>query len=95
MKPHGRLSRAARHGFGCALCLALLPIASAQSATSGVATDPPQVLFKDLFIAVQTAGMFPDSKEFPDAVPRSAPDDILKQFHADVAAFIKSTESGK
>ena len=83
MKPHGTCLRAGRHGFGWALWLALLPIASAQSATSGAATDPPQVLFKDLFIAVQTAGMFPDSKEFPDAVPRSAPDDILKQFHAE------------
>jgi alpha,alpha-trehalase len=32
---------------------------------------------------VQTAQIFPDGKAFPDAVPQSAPDDILKQFHAE------------
>jgi alpha,alpha-trehalase len=66
-----------------ALWFALLPMASAQCATSSAATDPPQVLFKDLFIAVQSAQLFPDGKAFPDAVPQSAPDDILKQFHAE------------
>src|SRR5450631_895904 len=75
--------RACRHGLGPALWLALLPIASAQSPTSSLGLDPPQVLFKDLFIAVQTAQVFPDGKLFPDAVPNTAPDDILKQFHAE------------
>jgi alpha,alpha-trehalase len=75
--------RACRHGIGPALWLALLPIASAQSPTSSLGPDPPQVLFKDLFIAVQTAQVFPDGKLFPDAVPNTAPDDILKQFHAE------------
>jgi alpha,alpha-trehalase len=65
-----------------ALWLTLLPIA-ALCATSSAATDPPQLLFKDLFIAVQTAQIYPDGKAFPDAVPQSAPDDILKQFHAE------------
>jgi alpha,alpha-trehalase len=74
--------RAGRRVVG-ALWFALLPIASAECATSSAATDPPQVLFKDLFIAVQTAQIFPDGKAFPDAVPQSAPDDILKQFHAE------------
>jgi len=74
--------RACRLGLGPALWLALLPIASAQSPTS-LGLDPPQVLFKDLFIAVQTAQVFPDGKLFPDAVPNTAPDDILKQFHAE------------
>jgi alpha,alpha-trehalase len=74
--------RAGRRMVG-ALWFALLPMASAQCATSSAATDPPQVLFKDLFIAVQTAQLFPDGKAFPDAVPQSAPDDILKQFHAE------------
>src|SRR5450631_290761 len=75
--------RACRHGLGPALCLALLPIASAQPPTSSLGLDPPQVLFKDLFIAVQTAQIFPDGKAFPDAVPTTAPDDILRQFHAE------------
>jgi alpha,alpha-trehalase len=75
-------SRAVRRILG-ALWLTLLPIASAPCATSSAATDPPQALFKDLFIAVQTAQIYPDGKAFPDAVPQSAPDDILKQFHAE------------
>jgi alpha,alpha-trehalase len=45
------------------------------------APDPPQVLFKDLFIAVQRGRIFPDSKEFPDAAPTSRPEQILKQYH--------------
>jgi alpha,alpha-trehalase len=44
--------------------------------------DPPQVSFRDLFVAVQTAPVFSDGKAFPDAVPKSAPDDILAQYHA-------------
>ena len=55
-------SRACRHGLGPALWLALLPIASAQSPTS-LGLDPPQVLFKDLFIAVQTAQIYADGKQ--------------------------------
>ncbi|HYC10187.1 MAG TPA: hypothetical protein VEC10_11155, partial [Steroidobacteraceae bacterium] len=44
--------------------------------------QPPQALFKDLFVAVQTAAIFPDQKIFPDAVPDSAPADILAAYHA-------------
>ena len=44
--------------------------------------DPPQVLFKNLFIAVQSAQLFPDSKTFADAVPKSAPAQILSRFDA-------------
>jgi alpha,alpha-trehalase len=43
--------------------------------------ESPQTLFKDLFIAVQSAQIFPDSKTFPDAVPREAPADILERYH--------------
>lgn len=66
-----------------ALWLALLPIASTQPRTSSAPADPPQVLFKDLFIAVQTAQIYPDGKAFPDAIPNSAPNDILKRYHAE------------
>jgi alpha,alpha-trehalase len=44
--------------------------------------EPPQELFGDLFVAVQSAGIFTDGKAFPDATPRSPPDQILAQFHA-------------
>ena len=44
--------------------------------------DPPQVLFRDLFTAVQSAALFTDGKAFPDAVPRSPPPDILARYHA-------------
>ena len=42
---------------------------------------PPQLLFKDLFVAVQSAGIFADSKLFADAVPHAAPAVILRRFH--------------
>jgi len=44
--------------------------------------ESPQSAFKDLFVAVQTARIYPDSKTFPDAVPRTAPADILARYHA-------------
>jgi alpha,alpha-trehalase len=44
--------------------------------------DPPQLLFKDLFIAVQSAAIYGDSKEFADAIPKTAPVEILAQYHA-------------
>ncbi|HEY3783747.1 MAG TPA: alpha,alpha-trehalase TreF [Steroidobacteraceae bacterium] len=45
--------------------------------------DPPQVLFGDLFVAVQSAAIYSDSKAFPDAVPRAPPRDILDAYHAE------------
>ena len=64
-------------------CLALLPIASSALALApSPPAEPPQVLFKDLFVAVQSAHIYPDSKLFPDAIPNAAPDVILSQYHA-------------
>src|ERR1700733_11462926 len=51
-------------------------------AAAAVTSQPPQVEFKDLFTAVQSAGIYPDSKTFADAVPRESPAAILQQFHA-------------
>jgi alpha,alpha-trehalase len=74
-----------------ALTLAMLPgaLGQSQSAAQGQAQpaattppQPPQVLFKNLFVAVQTAQVFPDSKTFADAVPKSAPGEILSRFDA-------------
>jgi alpha,alpha-trehalase len=81
-----RGNRTGQRGVGWALWLAwlaLLPIASTRPLASGAALDPPQALFKDLFIAVQTAQIYPDGKAFPDAIPNAPPDDILKQYHAE------------
>ena len=54
----GRLTTRARLGRS------LLAIAAAQSRPPSAAPDSPQVLFKDLFIAVQTAQIYPDGKVF-------------------------------
>jgi alpha,alpha-trehalase len=68
------------------LILAMLPAALGQSQPSEVAAtpaaSPPQVLFGNLFVAVQSAKLFPDSKTFADAVPKSAPEEILARFNA-------------
>jgi alpha,alpha-trehalase len=69
-----------------ALILAVLSPAFGQSqpatAASNSAATPPQVLFKNLFVAVQSAEVFPDSKTFADAVPKSTPAEILSRFEA-------------
>ena len=63
--------------------VALLPVGASLPRNASPAPDPPQVLFKDLFIAVQSAQIYSDGKAFPDAVPKAAPDVILKQYHAE------------
>jgi alpha,alpha-trehalase len=68
------------------LSLAALPFGiaqpQAQPAIAAKAPETPQTLFKDLFVAVQTAQIFPDNKTFVDAVPKSAPAQILAHYHA-------------
>jgi alpha,alpha-trehalase len=73
----------ARRTFGWAPLWGLLSVVSAHAGTPGVDTDPPQVLFQDLFIAVQTAPVYSDGKAFPDAVPGAAPSEIMNQYHAE------------
>jgi alpha,alpha-trehalase len=41
---------------------------------------PPQELFQELFVAVQTALLFPDGKTFADAVPTEPPERILAAY---------------
>jgi alpha,alpha-trehalase len=79
--PSGRPPRF-RHGRQrCALTLyALLAVAALPARPPGPWPAPPQVLFKDLFVAVQSAAVFPDGKTFADAVPRDAPDVILARY---------------
>jgi alpha,alpha-trehalase len=76
------------------LILAFVPAAQGQSlpappgqsqpaaAASTPAATPPQVLFKSLFVAVQSEQLFPDSKTFADAVPKFSPREILARFDA-------------
>jgi alpha,alpha-trehalase len=77
----GKLCRCA---FVAALILALPPAATTRPRMPPVAAypDTPQVLFQDLFVAVQSMAIFPDGKAFPDAVPNSPPDEILTRYHA-------------
>ena len=46
----------------------------------------PSDLFDDLFAAVQERGLFVDSKTFADAIPRRAPDAILRDWRAHAPA---------
>ena len=77
-----RALRICRRLTGVGLCLVLLPAASLQPQPITAATIPesPQVLFKGLFIAVQSAQLFADSKTFVDAVPKGAPLEILARY---------------
>jgi alpha,alpha-trehalase len=66
--------------------LGLLPIAWSRSPPTPapwapVDPAPPQVLFQDLFAAVQEAAIYSDQKTFPDAVPNSDPAEILARYH--------------
>ena len=68
--------------LGAGLCLALLPALSMQPQPVAPAAipEPPQVLFQGLFNAVQSARLFADSKTFADAMPKSAPAEILARY---------------
>jgi alpha,alpha-trehalase len=70
------------HVVAWALSLALLPSASLQPRPASPPSEPPQVVFQDLFSAVQLAHFYDDGKAFPDATPLSAPSEILSQYHA-------------
>lgn len=76
------------------LCLALVPATWPQSQQQPQSQRPappppiaaaaipetPQVLFKGLFIAVQGAQLYADSKTFADAIPKFAPEEILARY---------------
>src|SRR2546421_4157194 len=62
----------------------LLPVARTQPRTTPPAShpQPPQLLFRDLFVAVQSARIYADDKAFPDAAAKAAPVAILAEYHA-------------
>ena len=45
--------------------------------------QPPSVLYGEMFDAVQRAGVFPDSKTFPDAIPMSTPEVIMDAYRVE------------
>jgi alpha,alpha-trehalase len=75
---------ARRRVLAAALLIGAVGPAAAQPSASPSAgyPNPPQVLFEDLFVAVQTMHIYPDNKAFPDAVPHAAPAAILARYHA-------------
>ena len=61
----------------------LLPVVAARADVyrPAPASQPPDILFADLFTAVQGARVFPDGKTFVDAIPDGAPATILADYH--------------
>jgi alpha,alpha-trehalase len=65
-----RIQAAASLWFVCAFVLAGSP-------------QPPSAVYGELFEAVQLSGIFPDSKTFPDAIPRSPAEAIMSAYQAE------------
>jgi alpha,alpha-trehalase len=76
-----RLRRGARAGL---LLWILLPAAATLPKEPPAETRlaSPEDLFGDLFAAVQTQAIFGDGKTFVDAVPKTAPAEIMKEYRA-------------
>jgi alpha,alpha-trehalase len=62
------------------LFLLLLGAAQALAPAGSVPPEPPETLFGDLFVAVQSAAVFSDGKTFVDAVPKFPPAQILASY---------------
>jgi alpha,alpha-trehalase len=45
---------------------------------------PPQAVFQELFVAVQSARIFPDGKTFADALPKEPPERILAAYRREL-----------
>jgi alpha,alpha-trehalase len=54
--------------------------AVAPQAPAAPPPPPPQVLFGELFAAVQTAHLYPDDKTFADADPQGEPSEIVAEY---------------
>jgi len=52
-------------------------------ATPDPPPQPPSIVYGELFEAVQLQGIFLDSKTFPDAMPKAAPDVIIDAYRAE------------
>ena len=65
--------------LSCSVSPGLAPPAEARRAG---ATEPPSVLFGDLYRRVALSGVFEDSKQWADAVPKRPPADILEHYES-------------
>jgi alpha,alpha-trehalase len=66
-----------------ALLMTLWPAArSAPAASVAAYPAPPEALYEELFVAIQTQRLYADGKEFVDAVAKTAPREILAQYRA-------------
>ncbi|MCO1347207.1 alpha,alpha-trehalase TreA [Burkholderia vietnamiensis] len=59
---------------------AMQTAAAPASAASGALLPPPSQLYGDLFVAVQTAQLYPDQKTFVDATPNTDPATIVQLY---------------
>lgn len=91
-------NRKKRQFFLPSLIMLLLFVACRQK--SDVKHDSPRILFPGLFEAVQSQPVFPDSKTFPDCMPKRKPAEILDDFSKmrgdskfNLAAFVQKNFS--
>jgi alpha,alpha-trehalase len=64
------------------VALAALTLLGNAAWARDVAPQPPSQVFGDLFHRVQTERLFPDSKTFADAIPKTEPAEILRRYQA-------------
>lgn len=86
MRPRSPTSARAARTWSAALALAtcalVAPPAAAQRAPATPWPTAPDELYAELFVAVQSAQVYPDQKTFVDATPRQAPAEILSDYRA-------------
>lgn len=76
-----------RRMLGVWFFLSIAASAAHADATSGyVLPPPPSELYGDLFVAVQTQGVYPDQKTFVDATPKMDPAQILQAYQTQMSA---------
>jgi alpha,alpha-trehalase len=65
-----------------ALVFSTVALSQQSSIDKAIVADSPEVLFQELFVAVEQAQILPDSKAFADATPLDAPAAILADYRA-------------
>ncbi|MGH8778328.1 alpha,alpha-trehalase TreA [Paraburkholderia sp.] len=65
-----------------AWCAGYAGLCAADTQVGSTLPAPPDQLYGDLFVAVQTAQIYPDQKTFVDATPKTDPATILQAYEA-------------
>ncbi len=65
-----------------AWCAGYASVCAADTQVGGTLPPAPDLLYGDLFVAVQTAQIYPDQKTFVDATPKTDPTTILQAYEA-------------